>query len=100
VGLSSTTAESAVEADAGTAAAEPALRETRVTAGSMASGVLLNYLGVIVVSGVGFFLTPYLIRHLGATNYGVMALSTSMIGYASLLDFGIGISVMKLIADR
>jgi hypothetical protein len=66
----------------------------------MAGGVILNYIGVAVLSGIGFFLTPYIIKTVGATSYGVLALSIAMLNYASLLDFGIGISVMKLIADR
>jgi O-antigen/teichoic acid export membrane protein len=99
----STIAETPLEAGVdGGLALEPWPPPTsrRITARSLVSGVALNYLGVAIVSGIGFFLTPYMIRTLGATSYGVMALSISMLGYASLLDFGIGLSVMKLIADR
>jgi O-antigen/teichoic acid export membrane protein len=71
-----------------------------VTAKSLVGGVALNYLGMAIASGIGFFLTPYMIHRLGSTSFGVLMLSTAMLSYATLLDFGIGLSVMKLVADR
>jgi len=62
--------------------------------------VLYNYGGLLVSTAIGFGLTPVLIHHLGHVSFGVYALISSMTGYASLLDFGIGVSVMKLVADH
>ena len=43
--------------------------------------------------------TPILIHNLGAHTYGAWVLIGSMIGYASLFDFGVGLAAMKMIAE-
>jgi len=71
-----------------------------VRAGRVVANVLYNYGGLLVSTAIGFGLTPVLIRHLGHQTFGVYVLISSMIGYTSLLDLGIGVSVMKLVADH
>ncbi len=58
-----------------------------------------NYLGKLVVLGSGFFLTPFLLNHLGATTYGLWILIGSLVAYGSLLDFGIAGAVTKYVAE-
>jgi O-antigen/teichoic acid export membrane protein len=64
------------------------------------SAVGINYVGVALLAGTGFFLTPYMLHVLGRSRFGILLLATAIFSYGSLLDFGLGISVMKLIADR
>lgn len=93
-------AELAAQQAAMAEAARTAKTSGAVTAKSLVGGVALNYIGMAIASAIGFFLTPYMIHKLGSVNFGVLMLSTAMLNYATLLDFGIGLSVMKLVADR
>jgi O-antigen/teichoic acid export membrane protein len=42
---------------------------------------------------------PFLIRGFGANDYGLYLLASSVVGYAGLLDFGVGTSLVKLTAE-
>ncbi|MGC8626716.1 MAG: oligosaccharide flippase family protein [Acidimicrobiales bacterium] len=67
---------------------------------SVVTKVLYNYASLLLGTAVGFGLTPVLIRHLGHYSFGLYVLIGSMTGFASLLDFGIGATVMRLVAAR
>ncbi len=64
------------------------------------TSIFFNYLGAITVSLVGFISTPIVLHHLGKQAFGAWALIAAIIGYSSLLDFGIGLTVMRLVAER
>lgn len=51
--------------------------------------------GILVV----LVLTPYIIGHIGIERYGIWAIVGVMTGYFGLLDFGIGTSFVKYIAE-
>lgn len=42
---------------------------------------------------------PFLIHGFGTTDYGLYLLASSVVGYAGLLDFGVGTSLVKLTAE-
>lgn len=48
---------------------------------------------------VGILLTPYIIGHIGLERYGILTLVGAATGYFGLLDFGIGGSLVKYIAE-
>lgn len=56
---------------------------------------VVNYLGLGFGIVTGFVLTPILLRHFGPTNYGLWVLLTSVVGYAGLLDAGVGTAVIQ-----
>ena len=58
-----------------------------------------NYVAKILTLGVWFFLTPFLLRKLGASDYGLWILIGSIAAYGSLLDFGIATAVTKYVAQ-
>lgn len=58
---------------------------------NVASGVML--LGVQLV--VSFILAPFFLRTLGAESYGLWELVISLLGYASLLEFGLGAAMIR-----
>lgn len=62
--------------------------------------IFFNYLGAITVSVVGFISTPIILGHLGKAAFGAWALLASIIGYSSLLDLGVGLTVMRQVAAR
>jgi O-antigen/teichoic acid export membrane protein len=45
-------------------------------------------------------ITPLLIRHLGAEGYGIYALTIATVGFVGLLEFGMGTSLVQLLATR
>jgi O-antigen/teichoic acid export membrane protein len=59
---------------------------------SLGAAVLITVMAVVAV--------PILIDHLGAAKFGIISLAWIVIGYASLLDLGLGRALMKLTADR
>jgi O-antigen/teichoic acid export membrane protein len=58
-----------------------------------------NYLGKLITLCTWFFLTPFILRRLGPTAYGLWALVGSLVTYGSLLDLGVGRAVIKYVAE-
>jgi O-antigen/teichoic acid export membrane protein len=71
-----------------------------IKARSVVANVLYNYTGLLVSTAVGFGLTPILVDHLGHRTFGAYVLIGTMIGYTALLDFGVGVTVMRLVAGH
>lgn len=53
-------------------------------------GMLLSYLQIIVSNTISLIYTPYLLRMLGQSEYGLYGTANSFISYLSILSFGIG----------
>jgi O-antigen/teichoic acid export membrane protein len=62
--------------------------------------VLMNWAAFAATILTGFFMSPFLIRHLGDSVYGVWILVGSLVGYLGLLDFGITPSTVKYVAEH
>ncbi len=58
-----------------------------------------NLIGQAVILGTGFLLAPFVLRRIGATDYGLWILISSLTGYASVLEFGISTAVIKYVAE-
>ena len=63
-------------------------------------GTFSNTLAKCLMMGIWFFLTPFILRQLGDTQYGLWALVGSVVTYGTLLDFGMGGAVIKYIAEH
>src|ERR1044071_5146827 len=61
--------------------------------------VLMNWAAFAATIGIGFVMSPFLVRRLGDSVYGVWVLVGSLVGYLGLLDFGITPSTVKYIAE-
>ena len=59
-----------------------------------------NWLALAFVAGVSFFLSPFVVHHLGDTAYGVWTLLTALVGYLGLLDFGVRGAVTRYVAHH
>ncbi|MBL7196664.1 MAG: flippase [Candidatus Omnitrophica bacterium] len=57
--------------------------------------IIGRFWGILVV----LFLTPYIIGHIGIERFGIWALIEVLTGYFGLLDFGVGYSFRKYIAE-
>jgi O-antigen/teichoic acid export membrane protein len=60
--------------------------------------ILSNWLGFFVSTVVAFVLSPFIVRHLGNSGYGVWVLMLSLTGYLGLLDLGVRGAVTKYVA--
>jgi O-antigen/teichoic acid export membrane protein len=54
-----------------------------------------RFWGILAV----LFLTPYIISHIGIERFGVWSIAGVITGYFGLLDFGVGMSFVKYIAE-
>ncbi len=60
---------------------------------------MLSNWGVLVITlAVTFFQSPFIVRSLGNTYYGLWVLVGSLVGYLGLLDFGVRSAVTRYIA--
>ncbi len=62
---------------------------------SLKSGVILSYVAVAASLLVSFLYTPIMVKRLGQEEYGLYSLAASVIGYLSLLNFGLGNAVIR-----
>jgi O-antigen/teichoic acid export membrane protein len=59
-----------------------------------------NYAGKIISLGIWLFLTPFILRRLGANQYGIWVLIGSLVTYGSLFDLGIAGAITKYVAEN
>jgi O-antigen/teichoic acid export membrane protein len=69
-------------------------------AARVAIGTVSNYAGKVFAAVIAFFLTPFVLHRLGATEFGIWALLVSIASYGSLLDFGIGAALVNYVAGH
>ena len=62
-------------------------------------GTVSNYAATLIMFGTWFWLTPFILHHLGATDYGLWIVVGSVVAYGSLLDLGIMGAVTKYLAE-
>jgi O-antigen/teichoic acid export membrane protein len=60
--------------------------------------VASNWGAYMIAMAVNFFLSPFIVRHLGNTGYGVWTLTLSLTGYLGLLDLGVRGAVTRYVA--
>jgi O-antigen/teichoic acid export membrane protein len=66
---------------------------------NLLTGTATRYLLLGVNIGIGVFLMPYTVRHLGTSEYGLWMLVASMTAYFNLLDLGYGSGLVRHVAD-
>lgn len=63
-----------------------------------ALNVIMNWIAMAVAMVVPFFLTPLVVKHLGATAYGIWILAISTVGYLNLLDLGLRSAIIRFVS--
>ena len=61
-------------------------------------GALLSYSNILLTNIIGLVLTPYIIRKLGDSEYGLFTLIGSFVGYLALMNLGINNAVIRFVA--
>ena len=62
------------------------------------AGAALNYVILGLNALTGLLYTPYMLRMLGQSEFGIYSLAASVIAYLSMLDFGFGNAVIRYTA--
>ena len=62
------------------------------------AGAILSYVTIVLTNIVGLLLTPYILRMLGAAEYGLYTLIGAFVGYMTLLDFGLNNTIVRFVA--
>ena len=62
------------------------------------AGAALNYVVIILNMLVGLLYTPYMLRMMGQSEYGLYSLVASVISYLTVLDLGIGNAIVRYTA--
>jgi O-antigen/teichoic acid export membrane protein len=77
---------------------EDTQKSNRSSAARPVRSVLSNWTTYFLSGAVSFFLSPFIVRHLGNSAYGVWVLLVSMTGYLGFLDLGIRGAVTRYVA--
>lgn len=62
------------------------------------AGAFLNYIVIVLNTLVGLLYTPYMLRMMGQSEYGLYALVASVISYLTVLDLGLGNAIVRYTA--
>lgn len=54
------------------------------------TGISLSYLSIFLANLTGLVYTPFLLKMMGQSEYGLYALAASIVAYLSVIDFGFG----------
>ena len=63
-------------------------------------GAVLSYVNIILTVVVGLLYTPLMLRLLGQSEYGLYSLIGSVVGYLSVLDMGLGNTLVRYTAKN
>lgn len=61
-------------------------------------GIYLSYVSLFVTNITNLILTPFIIRNLGQSEYGLYMLIGAFVGYIAVLDFGLGNTTIRFVA--
>lgn len=67
-------------------------------ADQLKAGAALNYVVIVLNALVGILYTPYMLRMLGQSEYGLYSLVASVISYLTVLDLGLGNAIIRYTA--
>lgn len=67
------------------------------SSGNLKWGILLSYLSMGISILVSLFYTPIVIKNLGQQQYGIYNIAASVTGYLSLLNFGLGSTIIRYV---
>lgn len=62
------------------------------------AGALLSYVSIALNMVIGLLYTPYMLRMLGQSEYGLYSLAASLIAYLTVLDLGFGNAIVRYTA--
>lgn len=61
-------------------------------------GVALSYVTIFLINAIGLVITPFIIRSLGSAEYGLYTMIGALVGYLTVLDFGLNKTIVRFVA--
>lgn len=61
-------------------------------------GAALSFTSIFLTNIIGLVITPFIIKSLGSSEYGLYTMIGALIGYLSVLDFGLNNTVIRYVA--
>lgn len=61
-------------------------------------GALLSYANIFLTNIIGLILTPFIIRSLGDSEYGLYTLIGAFVGYLSIMDLGLNNTIVRYVS--
>lgn len=62
------------------------------------SGAILTYLTLLLGNAIALVYTPFMLRSLGQSEFGLFSLANAIVGYLTILDFGFGSATIRYTA--
>lgn len=62
------------------------------------AGVALSYISLLLGNAIALFYTPFMLRSLGQSEFGLFSLANAVVGYLTVLDFGFGSATVRYTA--
>ncbi|MGP3560188.1 oligosaccharide flippase family protein [Geobacillus sp. BK01] len=67
-------------------------------ANQLGFGIILSYISIFLANIANLILTPFIIRSLGQSQYGLYMLIGAFVGYIAILDFGLGNTTVRFVS--
>jgi O-antigen/teichoic acid export membrane protein len=74
--------------------------KTDVRFSMLLRAITASWIAVVANAGVAFFLTPFVLHHLGDEAFGLWILVTTIVGYYGLFDLGIRASILRYVSRQ
>lgn len=68
-----------------------------MSSNNITKGAIISYVSILLNILISFVYTPWMIRQIGVSDYGLYSLITSFVSYF-LLDFGLDSAITRFIA--
>lgn len=62
-------------------------------------GAILNWSRMVMGMGIGFVLSPFILSHLGRSEFGIYSIAGTIVGWLAMCDFGLTSSTTKFISE-
>src|SRR5712671_6890201 len=66
----------------------------------IAKNTIFNLLGQVLPMAIGVLTIPYIVRGLGAAQYGILSIAMMLLGYFNIFDLGLGRATVKFVAEN
>lgn len=62
------------------------------------AGAILSYISLFLSTIISLLYTPFMLRMMGQSEFGLYSLTASVVGYLTILDFGFGNAIVRYTA--
>lgn len=61
-------------------------------------GAIISYITIIISTAISLLYTPFMLKSLGQSEYGLFSLVNSVVAYFTIMDFGFGNAIIRFSA--